>query len=153
MYPECSLTSTGCWWKWNHISINIQFLWFTDFHLRNYKTLDSPSQSLPNYFCVPQVSTEVLDRSFLITVLQHPYECSSPQRKLQDLLREQCPLPLALSLVFQKLFTHKQPTMLTSLLIVPEPEFILYRNGENTANPNSGHTLSPAYWSIDTCII
>lgn len=66
---------------------------------------------------------------------------------------EQCLFPLVLSLVFQKLFTLKQPNRLTSLLIMPEPDFILYRDGENAANPNSGHTLPPVYWSINTCVI
>ena len=55
-------------------------------------------------------------------------------------------------LVFQKLFTPKHPNRSTSLLLVPEPEFILHRDAKGTGSPDSGHTLPPVYWTTDPCV-
>ena len=98
------------------------------------------------------MSKQGLDQSFLITLLQHPDNWSLPQRiwktpfshvsPVNALSRTQHPLPQLLSSVVQKLFILRSQTYWLHFT-VPEPDFILYMIGANTANLHSGHTRSP----------
>lgn len=155
MYAECSLTSTEGWNRWNYISINIQFFCFIDSLLYNHRTLDSPSQSLPNYFWeFLRCPNKFLTSHFLLL-------CSS------ILIIDHCleafgRLPLATCLLSMLFLEPSNPSLRCCLLLskscsywlhftVPEPDFILYMIGTNTANLHSGHTQSPVlpkHWHL-----